>query len=160
LNGIKITTDKLYLKKYSLLFLCIVFSVPSCKKYPEDSKSPHLETVKWRLAGGVIKGDKNWNNTGRYNIINNQDLGPVWQGANWWAIRFARNGHFSGQMDPFVSYGYLGARWELIAEKEMVKITTENGIVSEYKIMKLDNNALWLQNDSLLYKFKPHKKKD
>ncbi len=149
----------MHYKKTILLFLFATFCITSCKKYPEDSKSPHLETIKWRLAGGVINGAKSWNSTGRYDRINNQDLGPLWQSKTT-AIRLARNEHFDEFVNPFVGYGYQGARWKLIGKKEAIRITTENGIISEYQIIKLDNDALWLQNDSLIYKFERHKNND
>jgi len=143
------------MKKY-FLYILIFIAIGSCKKYPEDSKSLHLETIKCRLAGsGLLKGYKDWLNTDVYDVIKNKDLGYRSSYKGYYSIGFGRKGDFVGYMIPFVcDFG----KWELVDKKDKLKITDDKGVALEYTIMKLDNNALWLQNDSLLFKFEPYKK--
>lgn len=137
-----------------------------CKKYPEDDKF-HLSTVKCRLAGGLINESKSWQPRSGYNFIINTDI-PFSSSTD--VISFGRKGGFGGYMCnnyfnysgifvPTNSCNFRDGSWEFIDNKNKVKITDANGVSGEFSIKKLDNDELWLQSDSILFKFKTIEKK-
>src|ERR1051325_1638899 len=122
-----------------LFFLFIFLCLLGCKKYQEDKEDLHLRTVKGRLAGGLFKKSKVWD----YGVSSPYSYN----------IGFSKSGIFVGGFPPFL---IREGKWELVDDKEKLRITDDNGNTAEYTIMKLDNNALWLQNDTALFTFKPH----
>ena len=150
-------------KKIILLFLFVAFCISDCKKYPDDSKSPHLRTVKERLAGGCFSKGKQWDAGGIFKLSNDSVLAGTLPIDN---IFFRKDGFFGGAYDPSnsgtINFPHLNSNgdWEFIDKKNKLSITNSNGgVTSEYTIMKLDVDELWFQNDSLLFKFHEHIKK-
>lgn len=123
------------MKKY-LFIIVLFFLLSDCKKYPEDSKWIHLRTVEGRLC-------KKWGREGdAYNFVTNQyTYNPN--------LTFFKGGSVNGD--------FIG-KWELTDSKKKLILTAANYVTWTFTIEKLDNNALWFQNDSVLYKFVPFKK--
>lgn len=139
---------------FAFLFLAVCFS--ECKKYPGDSKLMHLRTVKERLSGGWFHKYKSWYFL-EAEYKDNAKPNVVYLGDNN-GITFHKNGISEGRVVPLyistvITWEFNG-NWELAEKDSKLKITDNNGVASEYTIMKLDNDALWFQNDSLLFKFK------
>ena len=137
------------MKKYiSCFFICL--ALYNCNKYPEDSKTVHFSTPKDRLTGWFVKG-KQWDcSTCIYNFLSNHCSGYTTTHSK---IYFYKDGEFHGAE---ISYLDFYGRWKFLDKKNALAITDNNGIVTEYKIVKLDNDALWFQSDSLLFKFNKH----
>lgn len=122
--------------KQIFILLVVIFSTAGCKKYPEDENF-HLHTVKTRLARSVFHKCKGWYHKDTL-IFTNE------------TISFCRDGSFYGTFHPFKC---TNCSWDLVGKKERLQINnSDNGIVSEYSIIKLDRKSLWLQNDSAIIK--------
>ena len=139
--------------KIKIIFLVAVLAgiLTTCKKYPEDDKF-HLQTATSRIK-------RMWEPIFGNNFITN--TGVVFSVSD--VISFHDNGNLSGSLcfsyfnfsnvfTPANSCNFKSS-WEFIEKKNKLKITDANGISGEYAIKKLDNDELWLQNDSVLLKF-------
>jgi|ERR1035437_16726 hypothetical protein len=143
-------------RKLIFVFLFLAVCCSECKKYPDDNKLIHLRSVKERLAGGCFRKYKSWYFS-EADYINNIKPNVVYL-ANGNGIIFYKNGISWGGVAPFnfptvAGWGFNG-NWELVDKNEKLKITDDKGMALEYTIMELDNDGLWFQNDSLLFKFR------
>ncbi|TAL62634.1 MAG: hypothetical protein EPN85_02185 [Bacteroidetes bacterium] len=136
--------------KLIVAFLLLVVFFCQCKKYPED-KVLHFSTVKVRLASDVFYKSKRWDMTGVLRLSNNAVVRDPHVDS---LIIFYRNGDFRGNIRSYFEFSGI---WDFIDKKDKLKITDAGGISPEYTIMKLNNDALWFKNDSLLFKFEKHR---
>ena len=127
-------------KKYILLFLFVVFCFTTCKKYPDDVKSPHLQKPEKRIGGP-------WSIKKVFNYVNNTTI-PLSPCSGNDVVTFSSE-DFDGE---FIYMNYKGT-WELIDKKDKLKIIDENNNDHIYIILQLEKNILVLQDDSLKYTF-------
>ena len=129
------------LKKY-FLYILIPIAIGSCKKYPDDQKSPHLESPEGRLCRG------DWVYMHTYNTVKNTAIGYFIEGR----ISFSRHKKvFEGKKQPFNFNG----TWELTNKKKNLVLTDDKGNATEYIINQLDHDHLAFSNDSLRFDFTP-----
>ena len=116
-------------KKYVLFFLFVTFCISDCKKYSDDSKSPHLRTVKERLAGGCFSKGKYWDAGGVFRLSDNATVTGRTPSDN---IYFSKDGSFWGAYASYPNLYFKGT-WEFIDKKNKLSITNNSsGVASEY----------------------------
>lgn len=136
-------------KIFFLLAVITLLATGSCNKYEEDDERS-LRKPEKRLMANI------WVNAGVINYITNKPAyGNLMYGSASGTIKFNSNNVFRGKSAP---YFYFDGTWELMDNKEKIKITNSTSNTSvEYEIHKLDKNDLWLQDDSLQYEFTKQK---
>lgn len=141
---------KKYFQILFLIFIC-AFLLSTCKKYPEDDSKIHLSTVKNRLAGNFINKNKTWDAGPQpYNFVANTYL-SISASDN---IIFYRSGAFHGNHFPYLRFD---GTWKFIDKKDKIEIANSSGgTVLEFTVKKLDSDVLWLQNDSIIFKYEKH----
>ena len=110
-----------------VLYTLIISCMISCKKYPSDNSLVHFKSVRGRLTG------KLWDNY-LYNTIS-----------------FGRDGGFTGRYPPFFCED---GSWDFVDKRDRLRITDKSGQALEYTILRLDHDALYLKNDTIMFYFR------
>ncbi len=102
----------------------------------------HLTTAMHRLV------DKAWYDDGSCSYLDGTPITlPYGSGT-----RISFNG--GGQFIANHYFFYYFDHWEFTDHKNKIRLTTGGQGDSEYSILKLTKESLWLQKDDVLYKFR------
>lgn len=132
------------------IFVCasiLITLFAGCKKYLQDEKLPHLKGPKKRIM-------ERWS---LYQVKNHINNTPILISGLGGGISFSLPNSFIGKQNFYNYFNYNGT-WELIVNRNILKITEDNTATTrEFIILRLEKDNLKLQIDSLQFIFGPYR---